>query len=58
MSMRKITRKSKVLSSSMTIGEVEEWLEAEFEKARRRIGRKPKSTSSHKIIIKKEPGNA
>lgn len=58
MSMRKITRKSKVLSSSMTIGEVEKWLEAEFAKAQRRIGRKPKAKPARKILIKKETGHA
>lgn len=58
MSMSKITKKSKVLSSTMTISEIEEWFEVEFEKARRRIGRKSKAKPPHKILIKKETGNA
>lgn len=57
MSIRKRNRKPKVLSSTMTVGDLEEWFEAEFEKERRRIARKPKANSSPKILIEEAKTN-
>lgn len=51
-------KKQKVLSRSMTVAEIEEWFEAEFAKAHRRIARKRKTKSLPAPSSNKERPNA
>ncbi len=58
MSKRKTSKKPKMLSAAMTIAELEEWFEAQFEMTRQRLIRKRKAKSLPAPLPRKEQGNA